>query len=77
MNILLNMIEVNQPIGTFYLGKISAQNLVKISFSNLRKENQGIQRELKTKRTKEIQKYSQMNGIIRILSCQKLQAIQH
>lgn len=56
-------IEMTQPIGTFYIGRISCDDLLKISFSDIRKisldndEVFGIQRELSPKRVKELRQY--------------------
>jgi len=66
-NINIKCIEVIQPIGKFYVGKISWQDLLKISYSDIRRiQNEeagiidsylGIQRELSPTRLKEISKY--------------------
>lgn len=53
----INMIEISQPVGTFYVGKIISSSLVKISQTIRRNEDGGIQRELAQKRVKEIAKY--------------------
>jgi DGQHR domain-containing protein len=63
----INCIEIEQPIGIFYVGKISWQDLLEISYSEKRRiideENKkepsyfGIQRELSDKRLKEISHY--------------------
>ncbi|MEZ9723172.1 DGQHR domain-containing protein [Vibrio splendidus] len=59
----LNAIEVTQPIGSFYIGVMNAEDLVSISFTDVRKMTRevedylGIQRELKTKRVNEIKEY--------------------
>lgn len=62
----INCIEVNQPIGTFYIGAINSKDLVFISYSDVRRiENErkdlekylGIQRPLSTKRVKELESY--------------------
>ena len=60
-------LEIKQPIGTFYVGKVDWQDLLKISYSEKRRiideENDktpsyfGIQRELSDKRLKEISQY--------------------
>jgi DGQHR domain-containing protein len=65
--IQINCLELIQPIGTFYVGKISWQDLLNISYSEKRrildeesnKEDSyfGIQRELSDKRLKEISQY--------------------
>lgn len=51
------LIEINQPIGSFYIGKISSTDLIKISKVIRRKNNTGTQRELQEKRVREIAKY--------------------
>ena len=62
----INCIEVNQPIGTFYIGAIDSRDLVFISYSDVRRiESEskdlekylGIQRPLSPKRVKELQGY--------------------
>lgn len=63
----INCLEIEQPIGVFYVGKISWQDLLEISYSEKRRiideENNkepsyfGIQRELSDKRLKEISQY--------------------
>jgi len=62
-------IEVNQPIGQFYIGAINAKDLLDISYSDVRrieKEQRdietylGIQRPLNPKRVKEIGKYANL-----------------
>lgn len=57
-------LPVVQPIGTFWIGSISAQDLVGISHADIRRIEQreiekfvGIQRPLSKKRSKELQKY--------------------
>ncbi len=66
-NIKIKCLEVNQPIGKFYVGKMSWQDLLTISYSDIRriqKEEEGtiesylgIQRELTGRRLTEIAKY--------------------
>jgi len=51
------LIEINQPIGSFYVGKIDSRDLVDISKVVRRKNNIGTQRELQETRVKEISKY--------------------
>ncbi|MBQ2819113.1 MAG: DGQHR domain-containing protein [Clostridia bacterium] len=51
------MLEIRQPIGTFYVGKMYAQDILNISFVSRRKGGQGHQRLLKEKRAKEIALY--------------------
>lgn len=53
----LMLIEINQPIGSFYVGKIDSKDLVDISKVIRRKNNVGTQRELQETRVKEISKY--------------------
>ena len=62
-------IPVIQPIGEFYIGAINAQDLIKISYADVRrieKEQRdletylGIQRPLKEHRVKEISKYANL-----------------
>lgn len=53
----LNLIEVEQPIGTFYLGKIDSKILVNYSRVNPRDKDNGIQRQYSIKRVKEIANY--------------------
>lgn len=65
--IKIKCIEVCQPIGKFYVGKISWQNLLDISYSDIRRIQKeemgtidsylGIQRELSPNRLKDIAKY--------------------
>lgn len=51
------LIEINQPIGSFYVGKIDSGDLIDISKVVRRKNNIGTQRELQGARVKEISKY--------------------
>lgn len=51
------LIEINQPIGSFYVGKINSRDLVDISKVVRRKNNIGTQRELQEIRVREIAKY--------------------
>lgn len=53
----IHMLEINQPIGAFYIGKIHAEDLLKISEIKRREKNDGIQRELSETRTGAIAKY--------------------
>ncbi len=61
-------LEVKQPIGTYYVGVIKHEDLVKISYADIRRLEvgdekreveiySGIQRELSKKRVKEISRY--------------------
>ena len=51
------VLELTQPIGSFYLGKIDSDILIRITKTVRRNLNDGIQRELSGKRAKEISKY--------------------
>ncbi len=51
------LMEVIQPIGTFYIGKIKAEDLISIYTVNRRTNNTGVQRKLSEKKVKEIAKY--------------------
>lgn len=54
----LEYLEINQPIGTFYLTKIPAKDLIKIvSVSRRIDTYYGVQRELSVPRLKEISKF--------------------
>ncbi len=64
----INCLEVKQPIGTFYVGVIKHDDLIKISYADIRRLEvgnemrevevySGIQRELSKNRVKEISKY--------------------
>lgn len=60
------VLPIKQPIGTFWIGAISAQDLVRISYADIRgikkreiEEFAGIQRPLSKKRTKELKQYVQ------------------
>lgn len=62
--IILPVIEVTQRIGTFYIASISAKDLVRISYADVRRieardveKYLGIQRPLDEKRVKQIKKY--------------------
>ena len=66
--IKIKCLEVKQPIGTYYIGVIKHEDLVKISYADIRRLDNGnekreveiysgIQRELSSKRVKEISKY--------------------
>lgn len=61
--ITLSSIKVTQPIGEFYVGVMNAEDLVSISYSDVRtmkrevEDYLGIQRELKPSREKEIREY--------------------
>jgi DGQHR domain-containing protein len=58
-------LEVNQPIGTFYIGVIGWKDLLLISFADIRRLGDertldnylGIQRELSPKRVEELKQY--------------------
>ncbi len=62
----LRVIEVKQPIGEFYIGSVSARDLINISYSDVRRlvEDQrdverylGIQRPISSQRIKKIKQY--------------------
>lgn len=55
----INVFEITQPVGTFYVGKISSDVLINITKTIRRdaKKDTGIQRELSTKRARDIAKY--------------------
>lgn len=56
----LNFIEINQPIGTFYIVKISAEKLLQLSVITRRIDSSiGIQRDLAHGRVNEIAQYCQ------------------
>lgn len=53
----IRMIEINQPIGTFYIGKMSSTDIIHISKVSHRDSMGGHQRQLKNTRAKEIATY--------------------
>lgn len=53
----IQMIEINQPIGTFYVGKMSSTDIIHISKVSQRDGLKGHQRQLKEARAKEIATY--------------------
>lgn len=53
----IHMIEINQPIGTFYIGKMSSTDIIQISKVSQRDSKGGHQRQLKNVRAKEIATY--------------------
>jgi DGQHR domain-containing protein len=62
--IKIDCIEVTQPIGTFYIGSIDSADLVRISYSDVRRIEErdvevlsGIERPLSLKRVTELRKY--------------------
>ncbi|MCU5103630.1 DGQHR domain-containing protein [Bacillus cereus] len=55
----IQLLEVSQPIGTFYIGVIKASLLKKISIVNRRVNNIGYQREASIKRINEIKKFTE------------------
>lgn len=62
--IVTNLIEINQPIGTFYIGKLPAETVIKIAHVKKRKYDSdksttfgGVQRPESESRIKEIAKY--------------------
>lgn len=54
---IIHMIEINQPIGTFYIGKMSSTDIIQISKVSQRDSLGGHQRQLKNTRAKEIATY--------------------
>lgn len=54
---IIRMIEINQPIGTFYIGKMSSTDILHISKVSQRDSLGGHQRQLKNVRAKEIATY--------------------
>lgn len=57
MSIKMFLIETIQPIGTFYIGKVNSTELIKMSHAISRSSGNGVQRDLKKRRTKEISGY--------------------
>ena len=55
----IKYIEINQPIGSFYLGKANSDDLLKYFFVNRIEQNVGIQRNTSQKRIEEISLYCQ------------------
>ena len=59
----IDAIRVSQPIGEFYFGVMNAEDLLSITYSDVRKMKRevedylGIQRELKKSRVREINEY--------------------
>ena len=53
----VQLLEVIQPIGAFYLGVLNADIINKITNINRREENGGIQRRLSASKVKEIKSY--------------------
>lgn len=53
------MLEIHQPIGEFYIGKMQAKDVINISKVSRRDGNSGHQRQLKEKRKREIAMYCQ------------------
>lgn len=51
------VLEVRQPIGIFYVGKMCAKDIINISKVSQRKGNTGHQRQLKEKRAADIAQY--------------------
>ena len=51
------MIEINQPIGSFYIGKMSSTDIITISKVSQRDSIGGHQRQLKNASAKEIATY--------------------
>ena len=61
--ISIKLMEIEQPIGTFYFGKIKMSQLKLIAFTRKRKNNIGIQRQIKDKKVSDIE-YKEFNDII-------------
>lgn len=57
MNNSINLIEINQPIGRFYIGKINSRDLIKIKKIVRRRTENGPQRDLELERVRAISKY--------------------
>ena len=55
--ISIKLLEIEQPIGTFYFGKIKMSQLKLIAFTRKRKNNIGIQRQIKDKKVSDISYY--------------------
>jgi len=54
----IKVIEITQPIGTFFIGKINSNDLIKSSFVRRRgDDNEGVQRDISIKREMEIESY--------------------
>ena len=53
----IKLMEVEQPIGTFYLGKMSMEQLMRISIINRRRNDSGTQRQIKDKKVNDIAYY--------------------
>lgn len=51
------IIEINQPIGTFYITKMNAEDLLKCTVINRRIGDKGIQRTLNKNKVKKIENY--------------------
>ena len=62
--ISINCLEITQPIGTFYIGAMNAEDLMGISYADVRRISErdvekylGIERPLSPKRVKELKSY--------------------
>lgn len=53
----INLIEITQPIGTFYVGKMNSEDLVSSFYVRSRADDEGIQRLSSRKRIDEIEAY--------------------
>lgn len=53
----INLIEIEQPIGTFYLGKMNSNTIIQHYVVNDRYSKNGVQREVSKKRVSEIANY--------------------
>lgn len=59
MRCKLPILEITQPVGTFYVGKMNSKRLIKIAKTVRRDESGGIQRSLSEERSRAIAKYCQ------------------
>lgn len=57
MNKKIDVIEITQPIGTFYVGKMDSEDLVNCFYVRSRDDEDGIQRLTSRKRVDEIESY--------------------
>ena len=57
MNKKIDVIEITQPIGTFYVGKMNSEDLVNYFYVRSRDDEDGIQRLTSRKRVDEIESY--------------------
>lgn len=57
MRCRLPLLEITQPVGTFYVGKMNSRRLIRIAKTVRRDESGGIQRSLSEERSRAIAKY--------------------